>query len=1001
METKWSSSLSVLVLLSISLWPQIAYAQTGPIVLKFDIPEPKITKNVFTYENLTYDSITVKSLDKYGAPGKPVIPFKTVRILIPQDSDPADIEITTGKKITLDGRYRIEYGKTPVPLSARFDSIPEDKPNKEIYSSTMPFPDKLYSQLPLQDFRGYKILVVNIYPVQYVPKEGFLTYFSEMTVKVNLKPSDKISPFFRNLSKDRTEVIRKVDNPGIANTYTKKAEVPYSGCICDPSESYDYVIITSNALKNSSISPNFQDLIDLKNQKGIIATIVTIEEIENDPDYRWNGTYGDGSQFFDDTAAHIRNFIKDAFINWEIEYVLLAGDGDGDDVGGESGPKIIPARGLYAFTYEGGTGDQIPADLYYAALDGNWNDDEDDKWGEYPIEADFLAEVYVGRAPVDSEQEVSNFVRKTIAYEKSPDSYLKDAYMVGEWLGFGGPVQYATESKEEVRLGSSANGYTTAGFPDSFDVGTLYDSDGYNWPKSEVISIINRGTHLINHLGHSYTLWNMKLCNAPVWQEGPYCGTSGCTDVDNLVNTKYCFIYCQGCYPGAFDNWEWVSGGMYTMSDSIGEHFVTSEHGAFAVIMNSRYGFPLPGSTNGSSQRYDREFWDAIFGEGITNLGKANQDSKEDNIGLIFTDYYRYCYYQLNLLGDPEVQIWTTREELISKVDNIGDSVLPNNEITYTITYANPVTNPELTGVTITDYLPDEVDYDSSDPAGNYNSDTRTVTWIIGTLPPGSPSTNLTLTVKVNNLAEPLGHITNFCAFESNEIHHIFATEATDVDFWNPVIIYVDNDAVTGSNTGMSWENAYSDLQDALERAGAGCGSEIWVAAGTYKPTQNASDPDATFQLVNGVPLYGGFAGTETSREQRNWLTNETILTGDIDDDGNGNVQHVVKAANVGQETFVDGFTITKGNDIGVYCNVGSPTIKNNTIQQNNCGVGCINDSYAKVEDCSIQDNDFGIACRDSAVTVIDCLMVICKMKVHHLFEIFYEIENLSRMEQK
>jgi len=124
MEKKWSSALSALILLSISLWPQSAYAQAAPIVLKFDIPEPKIAKNIFTFENLKYDLITVKSLDKYGAPGKPVMPFKTVRILIPQDSDLENIEITTGKKITLDGRYRIEYGKTPVPLSRRFDSIP-------------------------------------------------------------------------------------------------------------------------------------------------------------------------------------------------------------------------------------------------------------------------------------------------------------------------------------------------------------------------------------------------------------------------------------------------------------------------------------------------------------------------------------------------------------------------------------------------------------------------------------------------------------------------------------------------------------------------------------------------------------------------------------------------------------------------------------------------------------------------------------------------------------
>jgi len=81
----------------------------------------------------------------------------------------------------------------------------------------------------------------------------------------------------------------------------------------------------------------------------------------------------------------------------------------------------------------------------------------------------------------------------------------------------------------------------------------------------------------------------------------------------------------------------------------------------------------------------------------------------------------------------------------------------------------------------------------------------------------------------------------------------------------------------------MSWRFAYRDLQDALARARNGCGSQIWVAKGTYY-THTDTDPmywDVSFELVDGVALYGGFAGNETSRNQRNWRTNETILNGD------------------------------------------------------------------------------------------------------------------------
>jgi hypothetical protein len=89
--------------------------------------------------------------------------------------------------------------------------------------------------------------------------------------------------------------------------------------------------------------------------------------------------------------------------------------------------------------------------------------------------------------------------------------------------------------------------------------------------------------------------------------------------------------------------------------------------GAFAYIGNSRYGFYLRGSLDGASQQYDKEFFDAIFNKAgnetgpIKNIGKALQDSKEDlqgSVGAIGA--MRWCYFTLNLLGDPETPISET-----------------------------------------------------------------------------------------------------------------------------------------------------------------------------------------------------------------------------------------------------------------------------------------------------------------------------------------------------
>ncbi|RME13563.1 MAG: hypothetical protein D6802_01125, partial [Ardenticatenia bacterium] len=165
---------------------------------------------------------------------------------------------------------------------------------------------------------------------------------------------------------------------------------------------------------------------------------------------------------------------------------------------------------------------------------------------------------------------------------------------------------------------------------------------------------------------------------------------------------------------------------------------------------------------------------------------------------------------------------------------------------------------------------------------------------------------------------------------------------------------YVDADA-TGAANGVSWTDAYTTVQDAL--ADANC-TEIWVAAGVYYPDEGAGqtndDRNSTFQLKNGVAIYGGFAGTETARDQRNPTVNITVLSGDLDKndttDTNGvvtstdnitgtNTYHVVTGSGTDSTAVLDGFVITAGqadgiqpdNSVGggMYNNDGSPTLNN------------------------------------------------------------------------
>jgi hypothetical protein len=136
--------------------------------------------------------------------------------------------------------------------------------------------------------------------------------------------------------------------------------------------------------------------------------------------------------------------------------------------------------------------------------------------------------------------------------------------------------------------------------------------------------------------------------------------------------------------------------------------------------------------------------------------------------------------------------------------------------------------------------------------------------------------------------------------------------------------IYVDADAPGPTHDGSTWDYAFTGLQDALGVAGPG--EEVWVAAGTYKPTWqfDIGDPrSATFQMGNGVALYGGFDPPQDDEwEERDWEANPTILSGNLGDpdEPSDNSYHVFyhpDFTNLDDTAILDGFTITGGNANG------------------------------------------------------------------------------------
>ncbi|MBU8934059.1 MAG: hypothetical protein KOO62_08620 [candidate division Zixibacteria bacterium] len=589
---------TALTIVSMLIAVSVASSATDRLTQNYTFERPAIEK--ITTGSGQYDRVIMPGAPNGGLTGQPSLPAIGARILLPYGTAVENVEIIVGEKILLGDGYLMEPVAQPVPLSSDPALFVPTLPDPTIYGSADIFPSNRFESIGVQSFRGYQILTVKLSPVDYLPSTGELWYYPDMEVVVNIVTDDDPPQLFRGLAEDASEVQSRIDNPEIV--------ADYSSYSLSGSKGYDLLIITTAALQSA-----FVPLKNYHDAEGILTEIFTTDDI--------------GSSLPED----VRDYIRDRYINDGIRYVLIGAD-----------DNLIPARDVYVKSYPGGYEEyDMPTDLYFGCLDGTYNYDGDSQWGEpYDGEGggdvDLVAEVFVGRAAAGDLVEAERFVTKTLHYLNRTDPLLNKVLLAGEHLGFGGISEYAASSLEELVDGSSANGYMTVGIPSSsFSIDEIYDRDwdGNYWSKEELASRINSGLHILNHFGHGSSYYAMKFNTSTV--------------MSLLTNTDLFFLYSQACLSGHFDG-----------IDCFAEYMnIKSDHGAFAVIMNARYGWGMGESTDGPSQRFNRQFWDAVFNpsEAKTRIGWANQRSKEDNLYRINESCMRWCYYELNLLGDPTV----------------------------------------------------------------------------------------------------------------------------------------------------------------------------------------------------------------------------------------------------------------------------------------------------------------------------------------------------------
>jgi len=578
-----------------------------------------------------FHHVTMSGSHNFERAGAPSLPSKDIWTVLPPGENATSFRLRNIQWETVAGKYLIEPAQQAYRLSDPV--ITRTEPDPKIYLSDSPYPAEPISGLTTHLKRGISLASCLIHPVRWNPSDGSLEYIADAQLTISTasdeQSEESYARFYRGDDETFNWVESRVENPEGLGQYPRR-DVP---------EVRPMLIVTSNALVESA-----NEYADWHNTRGTPTYVETVEGYLQAHD----GV---------DSQEKIRAGIINAFDVLSMDYLLLLGD-----------VQHVPHRGLYGIaSFENDDSleqaENIPADYYYSALDGNWNQDGDTLWGE-PNEADLLAEMAVGRIPADNEEDALRMLRKTKLYSDEPitDDVLR-VLSVGENLGWN---VWGGDYMDEVYGGAQTWGHFTLGYPNRFHYfhRTLYDRDEVWSPIEDLAPMISEGYHFVHHLGHANENHVMK-----------FNGVNDGLITNDGVTAGFNIAYSQGCHAGNFE------------LECIAEQFTAKMNNGFvAFVANSRYGWGSTNNTNGPSQHYHREFVDALMGEGITTIGRAQEDSKEDLAGWFGNNpLMRWCYYTSNLLGNPALSMWT---DVPTEMNPEFHIVIPINDETYEVTVA-------------------------------------------------------------------------------------------------------------------------------------------------------------------------------------------------------------------------------------------------------------------------------------------------------------------------
>jgi len=507
--------------------------------------------------------------------GAPSIPLQSVFFEINPDQIIDEITIRPGVIQDVYLEKELIPLQKPYPLS-RNEEVEFIYPDREFYEATQ-YPETLLYSYGQGLCGNTTIGYVSFFSGYYSPQELKMEIPNSFDLEIEFSENETINRLPAGNIPD--EILR---NLGIQPELRED-------------ENTKYLLITT-----AEFLEHFQPLLNWRSIQGISVNAITIDDIQ----LQFEGR---------DLQEKIRNCIIYYYENSGISYVTLGGDVD-----------HIPDRKVFAFDCEFGAYDdenEIPSDMYYSCLHGNWDANGNDIFGEDQDETDYFPEVFVGRIPVNSISEVADYIDRLIIYETGGlENYNKA-------VGFS--MELWTGSNSEICQQYIYDMY----FPEYYSIDFNYGDDNN---QEDAYQLMNEGQNIIQHTGHAGKQ-AMSLEN----------GSIRVTELDTLQNEWGGIFYSIGCWSAAIDY------------NSIGENLVSQlDKGFLGYIGNSRYGWGAPSAPGfGFSEFFQKEFFKELF-NGHTKLAEINALQKLEFIPFYSgVSVYKWVAYQLNALGDSYFNI--------------------------------------------------------------------------------------------------------------------------------------------------------------------------------------------------------------------------------------------------------------------------------------------------------------------------------------------------------